>query len=119
VVAELPPGWSHQEKRGEHWLSKTAFYGGRLTKTTMPDSLDAAIGAWLAGDVLDKGEAPGTYWAVIEAEFPDAGGGAPMRLPHVFVVMAIGDAAVECGGQLQTGDDPGPLLKVCKSLKAL
>jgi hypothetical protein len=55
---------------------------------------------------------------VIEAEFPDAGGGAPMRLPHVFAVTAIGDGAVECSGQLQAGDDPGPLLQVCKSLKA-
>jgi hypothetical protein len=57
VVAVLPPGWSHQDKRGEQWLSKTAFYGGRLSKTTMPASLDAAIGGWLAGDVVDKGEA--------------------------------------------------------------
>jgi hypothetical protein len=119
VAVELPSGWKHQEKRGEQWLTKGALYGGRLSKTELPESLDAAVAGWLQGEVKDKGEAAGGYWAVVEAEFPAAGGGEPMRLPNVFVVVPVGDGAIECGGQLQAGDDPGPLLEVCKSLKPL
>jgi hypothetical protein len=121
VVVELPAGWKYAKRGAEHWVTKSTMYGARLSKKdAMPGSLDDAIAGWIQGTASDKGEVSGGgYYAVIETEFPAGDGGDPMKLPFVQVVLPLGDAAVECGGQLQTGDDPKPLLEVCKSIKPL
>ena len=117
VQVELPAGWSYAEKNGGHWVSKGAFYGAQLQKMdAMPGSLEDAKKGWMEGTVKDEGEKGGAFYAVVEVEFP---GDEAMKLPYVYVIAPVGDAAVQCSGQLQAGDDAKALVDVCLTMKPL
>jgi|GEM_PF-2546957 len=115
VQVDLPSGWSHAEKRGEQWVSRSMTYGAKLeTVETMPASLeDAKKSLFLQGKATDEGKKGDALYAVIEADFGN------MVLPYVFVVTPVGKAAVMCSGQLQEGDDAKALVDVCLTMKAL
>ncbi len=117
VQVELPGGWSYKERHGAHWVNRSLAYGAMLEKVdAMPASLADAKKTWMEGKVVDEGERAGDFFAVVDVEF---GGKDSMVLPMVYFIAPIGDAAVQCSGQLQPGDDPKPLLDVCASMKAL